>query len=103
MKYWFAEGKVNVSSTRGDKGGFLVIYGGVAKYSIYDSVGHDDLLKDIAAANRFDKTIVLDEGIRLFFAYVNDGVVISGVRAIDNDMIAADPAGYAKIIRTVLK
>ena len=103
MKYWFAEGKVNVNNTRGSAGGFLVIYGDTAKYSTYDSVGHDDLLKVIASAKRLDPAVVLGHGIRLFFAYVKDGVVISGVRRIDNEKISKNPAAYAKIIRKVLK
>jgi hypothetical protein len=103
MKYWFAEGKINVSDTCSSAGGFLVIYGNTAAYSIYDSVGHDDLLEEIASRNRIDKAEVLGEGIRLFFAYVKEGVVISGVRTIDNEKIASDPVGYAKIIREVLK
>ena len=103
MKYWFAEGKVNVSSTRGTAGGFLVIYGDQANYSIYDSVGHDELLEELASRGRLDKQDALNDGIRLFFAYVKDGVVISGVRRIDNERIESDPAGYARIIRKVLK
>lgn len=103
MKYLFAEGKINVSSTRGDRGGFLVVYENFANYSTYDSVGHDELLEEIAARNRIDKTEVLGDGIRLFFAFTKKGVVISGVRTIDNEIIAADPAGYAKIIRQVLR
>ncbi|MBI9103712.1 MAG: hypothetical protein JEY99_14955 [Spirochaetales bacterium] len=102
MKYWFAEGKVNVSSTRGDKGGFLVIYEDTAKISTYDSVGHDDLLEELASRYRLDKMEVLNNGIRLFFAYSGEGVLISGVREIDNARIAENPAGYAKIIRKVL-
>ena len=103
MKYWFADGKLNESTTRGSAGGFLVVYGDAAAFSIYDSVGHDDLLEELAARNHLDKAEVLDGGIRLFFVYTADGVVISGVRRIDNERIAADPAGYAGIIRKVLK
>ncbi|HAK46867.1 MAG TPA: hypothetical protein DCO79_13240 [Spirochaeta sp.] len=88
MKFWFAEGKLD---------------GNAAEYSIYDSVGHDDLLEEIASRNQLDKTEVLSNGLRLFFAFTRDGVVISGVRAIDNEMIDSDPAGYAKIIRKVMK
>ena len=99
MKYWFAKGKINVSSTRGDAGGFLVIYEDTAKYSIYDSVSHDDLLNEIASRYHLDKTRVLNNGIRLFFTYSGDGIIISGVREGDNEKIAEDPAGYAKIIR----
>ncbi len=103
VKYWFAEGQVNVSSTRGSRGGFLVVYGDTANFSIYDSVGHDDLLEQIASRNRLDKQQVLTDGIRLFFVYTDDGVAISGVRAIDNEKLSADLPGYAKIIRRVLK
>jgi len=102
MKYWFARGKLNVSSTIGGAGGFLVIYEDTAVYSIYDSVGHDDLLEEIASRYHIDKTKALNDGIRLFFAYAEDGIVISGVREIDNDKIAENPAGYAKIIRKVM-
>ena len=103
MKYWFADGKLNVSDTRGSSGGFLVIYGEDAAFSIYDSVGHDDLLEELAARTRLEKERVLGDGLRLFFVYVKDGVVLSGVRRIDNERIASDPAGYAKIIRKVLR
>ncbi len=102
MKYWFARGKVNISSTRGTLGGFLVIYGDTARYSDYDSVGHDDLLRDIASRNRMEKSHVLDNGIRLFYTYIAGGIVISGVREIDNLRIEKDPGKYARIIRKVL-
>ncbi len=103
MKYWFSEGKIDVGKTRGSAGGFLVIFEDTAEYSIYDSVGHDDLLEQIASRNRLDKSKVLNEGIRLFFVFVEDGIVISGVRKIDNDKIMQNPRAYAKIIRKVLK
>ncbi|MDC7227219.1 MAG: hypothetical protein PQJ61_10700 [Spirochaetales bacterium] len=103
MKYWFADGKITLSDTLGGRGGFLVIYGDIARCSLNNSAGHDDLLRGIAVAGRLNKTEVLGNGIRLFFKYVEDGVVISGVRAIDNERIAAEPAHYAKIIRRVLK
>ena len=103
MKYWFADGRFNVSDTRGNAGGYLVIYGDTAKFSIHDTIGHDDLLKGIAVSKALDKSVVLDKGIRLFFVYTKDGVAISGVRRIDNERIASDPAGYARIIRKVLK
>ena len=103
MKYWFAEGKVNSASIRGGAGGYLVIYGNIANYSDFGSTGHDELLEEIAVRNRYEKTEALSKGIRLFFAYVKDGIVISGVRKIDNDKILENPAGYAKIISRVLK
>ncbi|MBI9106395.1 MAG: hypothetical protein JEZ04_06570 [Spirochaetales bacterium] len=102
MKYWFARGQLNVNSTMGDSGGFLVIYEDTATFSIYDSVSHADLLEELASRYHLDKTRVLNGGIRLFFAYSGDGIVISGVREIDNEKIAEDPAEYAKIIRKVL-
>ena len=103
MKYWFSEGKIDVGKTRGSAGGFLVIYDDTANYSVYDSVGHDELLEAIASRKRLEKSEVLNRGIRLFFAFVRDGIVISGVRKIDNERIAEDPRAYAKIIRKVLK
>ena len=102
MKYWFARGKLNENSTRGDAGGYLVIYEDTAKYSLFDSIGHDDLLEEIASRFHLEKSKVISGGIRLFFVYSGDGIVISGVREIDNDKIAEDPAGYAKIIRKIL-
>jgi len=102
MNYWFAKGKVNVNTTRGNKGGFIVIYEDWAEYSIYDSVGHDDLLSDIAARTQIEKSEVLNKGIRLFFTYTDGGILMSGVREIDNDVILENPAHYAKIIKKKL-
>lgn len=102
MQYWFGRGEVNVSDTRGNAGGFLVIYGDEALYSIYDSVGHDDLLRDLAARRRLDKTKVLEDGIRLFFKFAHGGVVISGVREIDNAAVEAKLNYYGRIIRRAL-
>ena len=103
MKYLYAAGRVNVSDTRGSGGGFLVVYADMARYSIYDCVGHDDLLSDIAAMRSEARSRILSDGIRLFFVYVSEGVLLSGVRQIDDDRISSDPAGYARIIRKVLK
>ena len=102
MQYWFARGEVNVSDTRGDSGGFLVIYEDEALYSVYDSVGHDDLLRDLAARRRLEKTDVLENGIRLFFKFAHGGVVISGVREIDNRAVEADLNRYGRIIRRAM-
>lgn len=103
MNYWFAKGQVNVNTTLGSKGGFLVIYDDWAEYSIYDSVGHDDLLSDIAARTHTERSEVLNNGIRLFFAYVEGGILMSGVREIDNEKIIENPAHFAKIIKKKLR
>ena len=102
MQYWFSRGEVNVSDTRGNNGGFLVIYGDEALYSIYDSVGHDDLLRDLAARRHIDRSEVLENSIRLFFKFAHGGVVISGVREIDNEMVERDLNRYGRIIRRAL-
>jgi hypothetical protein len=80
MKYWFAEGKVNSNSIRRGAGGYIVIYGDDANYSVYDSAGHDELLSVIAVRNKHDKGEVLSEGIRMYFVFTNDGILISGAR-----------------------
>lgn len=103
MKYWFADGQLNINDTHGSAGGFLVIYGKIANYSIYDSISHDDLLDEIATRNKLDKTTVVSEGLRLIFIYTKDGIAISGCRRIDNEIIASNPSVFAKIIRTVIK
>lgn len=102
MQYWFSRGEVNVSDTRGNAGGFLVVYGEEALYSLYDSVGHDDLLRDLSARYHLDKTEVLERGLRLFFKFAHGGVVISGVREIDNAAVEADLKRYGRIIRRAL-
>jgi len=102
MQYWFGRGEVHVGDTRGNAGGFLVVYDDEALYSIYDSVGHDDLLRDLAARRRLDKTEVLEKGIRLFFKFAYSGVVISGVREIDNDAVERNLNYYGRIIRRAL-
>ena len=103
MKYLFKRGAVNISDVQGNRGGFLVIFEDTALYTIYDSVGHDDLLRDVAAQKKIDPARVLQNGIRLYFTFIDGGILISGVREIDNDEIETDIQHYGKIIRRAME
>lgn len=103
MRYFFAPGKIGPNQIRGDSGGVMVIFDGIVKYSDYDSVGHDELLNDIASEIREEKMLVRSQGIRLYYAYTHEGIVLSGTREVDNVLFQEQLMILSKLVKRALK
>lgn len=102
MKVFFGHGKVGLQDTQGNKGGFMVIYSDQCRYSQSDSVGHDELLEELALQNHWNKEEVHFGGIRLYFTYGDGDVFLSGVREEDNRELEKDLRFYGKVIQKAL-
>lgn len=80
-----------------------MIFEGIVKYSDYDSVGHDELLNDIASEIREEKLLVRSQGIRLYYSYSKEGIILSGTREIDNLIFQEQLVLLSKIVKRALK
>jgi hypothetical protein len=98
-KFFFKAGKVNVSDTRGLSGGLFAIFEKWIAASPYDYTGHDELLEKIAAENRLDFVKVKHLGIRFYYMYSPQGIIISGCREADNQAFIKRAEFYSQIIK----
>ncbi len=98
-RFFFKSGAVNVNNTIGDSGGFFVIFDKWIAISPSDTTGHDDLLQKIAAEHHLDIIDIKYKGLRFYYQYCENGVLISGSRETDNIGFCEFSDNYIKLIK----
>lgn len=98
MKVFFGYGKVTLQDILMNSGGFMVLYKDQCRLSHSASIGHDELLEELASQCRWNKEEVHFGGIRLYYMYNDGNVYVSGVREDDNRQIEQNLRFYGRII-----
>lgn len=98
MKFYWAPGVIQ-DGMLDDSCGRIVLYDGGIVIGYSRGADHNYLLRSLASRYQFPVNDVIHSAVRLYFKYEPEGILLSGVRGVDNEAFESQKRYYANLIK----